>query len=255
MSHRRIALAAAAAGVAVALAGCAVAPGAEPAASAEQAPPIPATATATEPAYSPAVSRLPNWPTGPEIVASDPSEWDDLTLCLNRTLLVPEGYSLTDSSPPEASLQAAVADVRRMLLAIVPEQVSRLQLDRAARTLTVVPAAGGQVTEDDLRTAFSALMDIDFDPDAALSAVAVAAPNGPSFAEQCAMYAHVDDLMQPAVIAALPEDAPRFVSLGHDLERGLVSVGVTDPDASEFADLAAQTDLVDLHYSPEMSLF
>lgn len=234
MSRRRIALVAAAAGVAVALAGCAVAPGAEPAASAEQAPPIPATATATEPSSSPAVSPLPTWPTGPEIVASDPSEWDDLTLCLNRTLLVPDGDPL--------------ADVRRPLLELAPERIARLQLDRAAAALTVVPSAGQEVSSDDLRAAFSALADTSFDVESALTAVEVVAPEGRPFADQCTMYAHVYELMQTAV--ALPHDAPMVSSLGLDLDRGLVMVGVTDTDAAEFTDLAAQADLAELYYFP-----
>ncbi len=167
---------------------------------------------------------------------------EQLDLCLDRSVEPAGSFFLGRGSPaPLDHLRAAVADVRRSLLSAVPERVARLAFDATVPSLTVVPAAGEDITDDTLTAAFSALTGIDVDAPAALGSVRVVPPEGRPFSEQCAAYTDAWALME-----SNPEEGPMLVGLGFDLERGVITAGATDPDHPRFAALAAHGDVVEI---------
>lgn len=232
--HHWIVLAALACCVTASLTGCAGDAGAVPAAS------EPAPASAGDGSGSSTTPDVAAPTREPAALAPEALE-----LCLVRSVDPPAGFFLGASPTSVEHLRAAVADVRRTLLTAVPERVARLVLEPVGPSLTVVPADGEEVTAADVEGALAALTAMDVDVPAARDAVEIVAPGGPPFSQQCAAYADAWSLME-----SNPDDGPTLTSLGFELERGVVTIGVTDLDDPRFAGLAAHSEVVEIREEP-----
>lgn len=200
-----------------------------------------AVPTASESAAPATTAAAPPTTAAAPSAEAAPLTPEELDLCVDRSVDPPATFFLSAGSTSLDHLRAAVADVRRSRLSAAPERVARLSLDATVPSLTVVPAAGEEASREALSAAFSALAGIDVDLETALASVEIVAPEGRPFSEQCAAYGEAWALMQ-----SNPDDGPTLVGLGFDLERGVITIGVTDPEHPRFAALGAHGPVVEI---------